>query len=133
MKNYPLGELEELSTRLQELIGEYRTELDRALHSRIPREEGNQRLTEASTNFMNRARTEVVPQVQQLLAEIEVILDTDREEVAERARPTLSKAQEIAVHPVNMLVCEQLAALLMDLKGRLSRHVADVDLDFIGP
>lgn len=128
---YPLKRLENLSVRIQELIGDYQNE---SVANIMPKrraestreevfEERTRGLMEATRRFMKNAGTKILPEIQNVLAEIEVLVDSEDESIANRIRPILSEAQRFAMHPTNPLGYEELCAILMRLRGQLGIRV----------
>jgi hypothetical protein len=137
---YPLQMLENLSVRIQELLGDYQRESSASF---IPRrnsgrtreeefDERNRKILETSNNFMKKAGTELLPNIQSVLAEIEVLLDSEEETLANRVYPILKEAETFAMHPTNPLGYYQLCSLLMRLKGQLGIRVIIRPNIFVG-
>jgi len=129
--DYPLDKLKEIARKIQDLLGEYR-ERSYSLDSRIPWEEAIKNSKQASDNFMRKIGTEVLPQVQRCLGEIEALLGTEDRAIAEQIIPILKDAQKWASHPVNPLVYAELSSILMRLAGHLSVRPIIRPLVFVG-
>jgi len=132
MRKYPRKELESLAGRIQSLLGEYRGETTHALTRRISPEESSRLLLEASDNLMKKAGTKALPQIQKVLAEIEVALSDEDKVFAKRIRPILSEAQQFARFPTNPLGYAELSTLLMRLAGYMSVTLEDRPTVFVG-
>lgn len=130
--NYPFNRLEDLARKIQNLLGEYRSDESHALDFNIPWEKRVQMSMEASNNFMKKVGTEVLPNVQRVLAEVEALLEAEDKAIAERIRPILSEAQRWASHPTNPLGYSELSTSLMRLVGHLSVRVVAKPAIFVG-
>ena len=137
---YPLKKLKELSVRIQELVGDYQNEtIADIMPRRRPEktredafEETSRGLMETSRRFMSKAGIEILPEIQSVLAEIEVLVDSEDESIANRIRPILNEGQRLAMHPVNPFCYEELCAILMRLRGQLGTRVVIRPIVFVG-
>jgi hypothetical protein len=73
--------------------------------------------------FMKKAGIEVLPQIHKALAEVEALLASEDEAIAESIKPILSETQRWASSPTNMLGYSELSAQLMRLSAHLSLRV----------
>jgi len=137
---YPFKKLENLSVRIQELIGDYQNETKTCI---MPQhraestreeifEERTRGLMEATKKFMKNAGTKILPEIQSVLAEIEVLVDSEDMSIVNRIRPILNEAQRLAMHPTNPLGYEELCAILMRLRGQLGIRVVIRPIVFVG-
>jgi len=138
--SYPLDELTRLSVRIQELLGDYHIEsITDIVPKRTPDKTREEEFEERSRGymvtsgrFMKKAGTELLPQIQSVLAEIESLLESEDKSIASRVRPILENAQRFATNPTNPLGYNELSALLMRLKGQLSMRVIIRPTVFVG-
>jgi hypothetical protein len=125
--NYPIQGLLDYSIRIQEMLGDYHTKTSASLfmkHSPDKTreeewEEQNLRYDRISSEFMKEAGTKILPHVQSLLAEIEARLTGEEKTFADRISPILENAKQFATHPTNPLGYNELASLLVSLRGHL--------------
>jgi hypothetical protein len=137
---YPIKELLDFSIKIQELLGDYHMKTSAALFMKHnpdkSREEewreNNLRYDQISSEFMKEAGTKVLPYVQCLLAEIEAMLNGEEEAFANKVRPILKNAKQYAVHPTNPLGYNELASLLINLRGYLSVGMVMKPTVFVG-
>jgi hypothetical protein len=89
--DYPIQDLEKMSRRIQELLGDFRNKQSVAnlydFSSRNLRElwdASTKVMYQASDDFMNQASVEIFPQLHKVLGEIEVSLSIEDQSIRER-------------------------------------------------
>lgn len=130
---YPLDGMEELARKIQSLLGDYHSKSLRPIDffggSFVARVVEFQ---EASDSIMKKGGTEVLPDVQRILAQVEALLDGEDRAIAERIRPILSKARQWARYPANPLDYVELSTSLTRLAGHLSVRAVARPMIFVG-
>src|SRR5437867_1000046 len=116
--DYPVDRLEDLAIRIQQRLSNYHM-VRPELNFDLPFEERTRMMMEHSANFMGTMRVEILPEVQSVLAQIESMLPNEVSSVAEALRKILSEAQVFATTPTNPLGYNELASILMKLKGQI--------------
>jgi hypothetical protein len=138
--SYPIKKLDDLTRRIQEILGDYQIG---SIENILPRhrpdktrdeefEERSRGLMVSSRSFMRKAWIEVLPQIQSVLEEISILLNSEDESISDRVRPILDETIRLARHPVNPLMYGEISSLLMRLKGQLSMRVVIRPTVFVG-
>jgi len=112
---YPIAQLMDLARRIQVFLGEYHNQQLRSYDSGLSWDERNQISMQASNDLMSKAGTELLPDVQKILAQVEATIAAEQKAIADRVNPILSRAQQTAKHPTNPLGYGELSALLSNL------------------
>jgi len=86
----------------------------------------------ASAHFMAKVDAELLPDIQETLAEVEALLHGEEKSLAETIRPIAELAQHLAQAPANPLAYVELASSLTRLAGHLEVRIAVRPEIFVG-
>src|SRR5437879_1584126 len=118
--NYPTDRLEKLAIEIQQLLSEYHKNDVKTYSFTVPFEERAGKSIENSANFMGKAGTVILPQVQKVLAEIKLLLEREDSIFKEKIISILNDIEHYSTHPTNPLGYNELSSLLMKLSGYLT-------------
>jgi len=129
-----------LSVKIQEMLGNYHSEsmanffiIHNPSKTREAEwEERNAKSESITFKFMKEAGVNLLPQVQSVLAEIEAMLAQEDKAIADKIQPILKEAERYAVNPTNPLGYNELASILVKLKGYLSVRMVFIPTVFLG-